>query len=138
MKIRELMQPNVVTVNEDAPAKDAFEIMCSRKFRHLIVLNKQDQLAGIVSDRDILNVAVMFKKHPTSAEECLIEDKLQVCEVMTREPATVSPDDDLGHALDLMLNLCISGLPVVENGKLVGIVTNTDFLRLLKRLSKEL
>ena len=138
MKIRELMQPDVVTVREDSPAKDAFEIMRRRRFRHLMVLDKQGQLVGIVSDRDFLNVAVMFKKRPASAEEYLIDDKLQVRDVMTTEPATVTPDDDLGHAIDLMLDLLINGLPVVDNGKLVGVVTHTDLLRLLKKLSENL
>ncbi len=57
---------------------------------------------------------------------------------MTAEPATVAPDHDLGLALDLILGLAISCVPVIDGGKLVGIVTNTDLLLLLKKLSKNL
>lgn len=138
MKIRELMQSNVVTVGEDTLARDAYELMRTRRLRHLPVVNNDQQLAGIVSDRDLLNVAVIFKKHPQGPEEYLIDDKLTVRDVMTTEPTTVSPDHDLYVALNLILDLAISSLPVVEGGKLVGIVTNTDMLLLLKRLSKDL
>ncbi len=138
MKIREFMQSNVVTIREDTLAKDAYELMRTHRLRHLPVVNKDNQLTGIVSDRDLLNVAVIFKKHPQSAAEYLIDDKLTARDVMTTEPATISPDDDLYQALNLILGLAISGLPVVEGGKLVGIVTNTDMLLLLKKLSKNL
>ncbi len=63
MKIRELMQSNVVTIGEDTPAKDAYELMRTHRLRHLPVVNRDNQLVGIVSDRDLLNVAVIFKKH---------------------------------------------------------------------------
>ena len=138
MKIRQLMQSNVVTISEDSLAKDAYELMRSRRVRHLPVVNRDNQLVGIVSDRDILNVAVIFETHPESPAEYLIDDKLKARDVMTAEPATVSPDHDLGQALDLVLGLAISGLPVIESGKVVGIVTNTDMLHLLMKLSKDL
>ncbi len=138
MKIRELMQSNVVTISEDTLAKDAYELMRTHRLRHLPVVNRENRLAGIVSDRDLLNVAVIFKKHPRSPEEYHIDDALKARDVMTAEPATVSPDHDLGLALDLILGLAISSLPVIEDGKLVGIVTNTDMLLLLKKLSKDL
>jgi CBS domain-containing protein len=138
VKIREFMQSNVVTIREDTLAKDAYELMRTHRLRHLPVVNRDNQLAGIVSDRDLLNVAVIFKKHPQSREEYHIDDALTARDVMTTEPATVSPDHDLGLALDLILGLAISSLPVIEGGKLVGIITNTDLLRLLKKLSKDL
>ncbi len=138
MKIRELMQSNVVTIREDTLVKDAYELMRTHRLRHLPVVNHANQLTGIVSDRDILNVALIFKKHPRSPEEYHIDDALLARDVMTTEPATVSPDHDLGLALDLILGLAISSLPVVEGGKLAGIVTNTDMLLLLKKLSKDL
>jgi len=135
MKIREIMQSKVVAVTEDTLAKDAFESMRSRRFRHLPVVNKENRLVGIVSDRDILNIAVMFEKRPNSPEQYLIGDEVKVREIMTAEPTTVSPDDDVGRAVDTMLSLTVSGLPVVDKGKLVGIVTETDLLRLLKKLT---
>ena len=138
MKIRELMQSNVIKISEDTLAKDAYELMRTHGLRHLPVVNRENQLAGIVSDRDILNVAVIFKKQPQSPEEYLIDDKLKARDVMTAEPVTVSPDHDLGQALDLILSLAISSLPVIEGSKLVGIVTSTDMLLLLKKLSKSL
>ncbi len=138
MKIRELMQSNVVTIGEDTPAKDAYELMRTHRLRHLPVVKRDNQLVGIVSDRDLLNVAVIFKKHPQSPAEYHIDDALKARDVMTAEPATVAPDHDLSLALDLILGLAISCVPVIEGGKLVGIVTNTDLLQLLKKLSKNL
>ena len=135
MKIREIMESKVMAVTEDTLAKDAFESMRSRRFRHLPVVNKENRLVGIVSDRDILNIAVMFEKRPNSPEQYLIGDEVKVREIMTAEPTTVSPDDDVGRAVDTMLSLTVSGLPVVDKGKLVGIVTETDLLRLLKKLT---
>lgn len=138
MKIRELMQSNVVTIHEDTLAKDAYELMRTHRLRHLPVVDGDNRLRGIVSDRDLLKVAVIFKNHPQSPEEYMIDEKLEIHEVMTTEPATVSPDHDLYIALNMILDLAISSLPVVEGGKLVGIVTNTDMLLLLKKLSKDL
>ena len=135
MKVREWMQSDVVTISEDTLVKDAYELMRTRRLRHLPVANTGNQLVGIASDHDVLNVTVIFKKHPQSPEEYLIDDKLKARDVMTTEPATVSPDHDLGQALDSILSLAISSLPVIEGGKLVGIVPNTDMLRLLKKLS---
>lgn len=135
MKIRELMQSKVVAVSQDTLAKDAYETMRSRRFRHLPVVNKENRLLGIVSDRDILNIAVMLEKRPNSPEEYLIGDNVKIRDIMTTEPTTVSPDDDVGRAVDVMLSLTISGLPVVDKGKLVGIITETDLLRLLRKLS---
>ena len=138
MKVRELMQSQPVTVGEDTLAKDAYETMRSQRFRHLPVVDKQNRLVGMVSDRDILNVAVMLEKRPDGPGEYLIGDDVKIRSIMTAEPTTVSPDDNVSQVVDVMLGLTISGLPVVDNRKLVGIVTNTDLLRLLRKLSDNL
>lgn len=134
MKIREIMHPNVLTVTAETPAKEAYELMRQGQFHHLPVIDQTGRVAGIVSDRDILSVAVLFNKRPQSAEDYLIDERTKVSTVMTADPTTVGPDDDLAGAVEQMVERGISAFPVIDQGKLVGIVTDTDLLRLLVKL----
>ncbi|NQU12338.1 CBS domain-containing protein [bacterium] len=134
MKIRDVMQSNVQTVVAESPAREAYELMRQGRFHHLPVVGPAGQVVGIVSDRDILSVAVLFAKRPQSPEDYLIDERTKVAEVMTAGPATIGPDADLAGAVEQMVSQGISALPVVDQGKLVAIVTDTDLLRLLVKL----
>jgi acetoin utilization protein AcuB len=123
--VRDIMRAPVLTVGPDRAIGEAFELTRARQVRHLVVV-QGDALAGIVSDRD-------FKRAlggPAAAAERWAEP---VDAIMSRPVTTVDPEAPVEEAAAVMLARRISALPVVEAGRLAGIVTETDLLRLLCR-----
>ena len=128
MKIRDLMTDKPITVDRDTPVLEARQIMLGKRIRHLLVTDGA-KLAGMVTDRDIrLNL-------PSPATSLSVWEinyllaRLTVESVMTKALVTVSPGWDPRDAAVLMLDHKIGALPVVDNGELVGIITETDLLR---------
>ena len=128
MKIRDLMTEKPITVDLDTPVLEARQIMLGKRIRHLLVTDGP-KLAGMVTDRDIrLNL-------PSPATSLSVWEinyllaRLTVETVMTRALVTVSPGWDPRDAAVLMLDHRIGALPVVDNGEIVGIITETDLLR---------
>lgn len=110
------MRRPVITVPPDMPATEAVALMRRAKLRHLPVVDGTGRLVGIVSDRDL--------RRPAST----------VGEVMTPNVLTIGASTDVRHAARLMRERKIGSLPIVEDGKLVGILTETDVLRALEEL----
>jgi CBS domain-containing protein len=108
--VRDLMTTDVTTANPEMPVEELAELMKKLEVRHMIVTNAEREVVGIVSDRDL---AHRGKK---------------TGDIMTRAPLTVCPDALMRPAMSQMLDRHISSLPVVENGKLVGIITTTDLV----------
>jgi CBS domain-containing protein len=95
------------------------------------------ELVGIITDRDIrsfLSASLLYT--PEAREKALMTP---VADVMTTEPITLSPDDDLSEAVELLIDEKIGGIPVVDETEgLIGIVTYVDVLRcFLNRLQEE-
>jgi acetoin utilization protein AcuB len=129
MRVRELMTGALITVRPDTPVLDARHLMVQERIRHLLVTNERSELMGIVTDRDIkLNL-------PSQATSLSVWElnhlltRLTVGKVMTQSVITVGPDREARDAAQLMLDHTIGALPVVDGGRLVGIVTETDLLR---------
>ena len=128
MRVRDLMTARPITVSPDMPMLQARQRMVDERIRHLIVV-EDDRVVGIVTDRDIrLNL-------PSPATSLSVWEinyllaRLSVESVMTKALVTVSPGWDPRDAAVLMLDHKIGALPVVDNGELVGIITETDLLR---------
>lgn len=134
MKIREIMHAKPITVTADQLARDAFEIMLSKGFRHLPVVDDAGALIGVLSDRDIRNIAVVQEKRPREAADFVIVEPITAQEIMTPDPVTVSSEDEVGRAAKLMALHQFGCLPVVDDDELVGIVTQVDMLKLLDRM----
>jgi acetoin utilization protein AcuB len=120
MFVQQVMTASVMTVTPETTASKAWELLQDGHFRHLPVV-RYGHLVGIVSDRD-LRVARMLEEDPPVS-------RLGGSEVQTVEPGT-----PVEEASRLMLEYKIGALPVVRDGVLVGIVTETDLLRTLTRL----
>jgi acetoin utilization protein AcuB len=132
MRVRELMTGAPVTVSPATSMLDARHLMRSKHFRHLLV-TENGQLVGIVTDRD---VRLNLPSQATSLSVWEINHlltKLTVDEVMTRAVITVGPDRDAADAARLMIEHKIGALPVLDEGLLIGIVTETDMLRAFVR-----
>ena len=121
----------VITIAPDAPAREAGELMRVEKIRHLPVVDADGRLAGIVTDRDLRQVIFdpSIRERLGAAADALAG--VLVREVMTWGAVTVHPDSDVRDAALLMHELKIGALPVVDNGRVVGIVTEHDLMAAL-------
>ena len=119
---------NLITVPPQTPILEARRLMLDKRIRHLLVTDA-DRLLGIVTDRDI---RLNLPSRATSLSVWEINHlltKLTVGQVMTQSLITVGPDRPARDGARLMLNHKIGALPVLDDGHLVGIVTETDIVR---------
>jgi acetoin utilization protein AcuB len=101
------------------------------RIRHLPVVNRDGQLVGVITDRDLrhhLFSPRVFEALGSTAVDVLL-DKVRVAEIMSTQVVTVEADASVGEAADTMRKRRVGSLPVVENGRTVGIVTEVDILR---------
>ncbi|MBI4011968.1 MAG: CBS domain-containing protein [Candidatus Rokubacteria bacterium] len=124
------MTPSPITVPPGSPVFEVRRLMDERRIRHLLVTHAGD-LAGIITDRDLrLNL-------PSPATGLSVWEinyilmKLTVGEVMTKRVLTIGATRDIEAAAQMMLEHRIGALPVLDEGRLVGILTETDLLRAL-------
>lgn len=132
-RVREFMSTQVIAVRPEDPIRYAFRQLCAHRVRHLLVM-EGDRLVGIVTDRDVRLALPSLPFVSDIAEMYLKLDEVKVRDVMTREVVTVSADTPLATAVDIFLGRKISGLPVVDGGRVTGILTETDALRGLRRM----
>ncbi len=133
MQVWQLMSTEVVTLAAKATLDIADDIMKLKRIRHLPVLD-DNRLVGLVTQRDLfragLSSVLQFRR---GAQKEWLE-KIKVREVMTRELLTTTPETDIEEAVACMLEHKIACLPVVSGGKLVGLVSESDCLRYLRRI----
>jgi acetoin utilization protein AcuB len=136
MRVREIMTGAIISVGPDTPMLDARHLMVKERIRHLLV-TEGDRLVGIVTDRDIrLNLPSQATSLSVWEVNHLLT-KLTVGKVMTGSVITVGPDREARDAAQLMLEHKIGALPILEGGRLIGIVTETDMLRAFVRSADE-
>lgn len=133
MRIRDVMTKNPVTVDGETLILDALKIMKENNIRRLPVV-ESGRLVGIVTQKD-LNEAAPAPTTRTSAYEFhYFLSKMKVKEVMKEGPVTVSSDTPFEEALRIGKKNNISSFPVVDDGKLVGITTESDIVSFLTRV----
>ncbi len=124
MLARELMTEEVLTVHPDH-GFNRVEIMAELKHvRHVPVINEESELVGIVSIRDLLG-------HLSNAAASHFAP---ICEVMSKELVTAAPDADIKEVARLMREKQVGCVPIVDSGKLVGLISERDFLALIEKL----
>ena len=136
MQVRDVMQTEVETVRLGASAREAFEMMRLRGFRHLPVLDSDDKIVGIVSDRDLRNAVIIYNDPKSGAEDFFASDDTTVGKVMVSDPVSVRLDDDIAAAARLLRDQHFGCLIVSENDRLVGILSYVDLLDVLLGLLK--
>jgi len=131
MQVRDVMSRNVVTIGASDSCHDAVERMSRHRIRHLPVVEGDGRLAGVVTDRDLrhrLFAPEVFRAIGEVSVDTLMRSA-PVRDAMSSPAVSVRPDEDLADAARLMLEDRIGSLPVVEDGRVVGIITETDLLR---------
>jgi acetoin utilization protein AcuB len=128
--VRNWMTPNPITISPSTTLPQAQQIMMEKKIRRLPVI-WNNHLVGILTLGDIREAKPSDASSLSVYELNYLLDQLTVKAIMTSDPVTVHPDSTIARAAQLMLDNKIGGLPVVEDGKLVGIITEMDFCRLI-------
>jgi CBS domain-containing protein len=131
MRVSELMTRGVATIGVADSCQEAVRRMARRRIRHLPVVDAGGMLIGIVTDRDLrhhLFEPRVLKEIGEVSVDALFRT-VPVKEVMSSPVVSVTPDDDLETAARAMLEDKVGSLPVVEGGRVVGIITETDVLR---------
>lgn len=131
--VRDLMTKDVATLGRNEKLAVADDVMRLGRIRHLPIVDDDGSLAGIVSQRDLFHSGLLRALgYGTHAKERAME-LLVLKEAMKTEVATVTPDAPLTEAARLMLERKVGCLVVVEGKKIVGIVTESDFVKLALR-----
>jgi CBS domain-containing protein len=136
MKVVDVMTKNPLVMTPDETIGQADELMVENRIRQLPVVDK-GALLGIITDRDVRSF--LAQSSLVEPEERAKALRTRVRDIMTAEPLTLSPEDDLRDAVELLIEDKIGGIPVVDEAEgLVGIVTYVDVLRcFLNRLEEE-
>ena len=133
MRIRDLMSTNVVTITEDTSIDDAKKIMDAHKIRRLPVM-KKDKLVGLVTKHMLLEAAPSPATSLSIHELHYLLAKMTVKEIMVKKPYTISPDMAPEEALQVGQEMGYGAFPVMEDSRLVGMVTESDIVRLMTRV----
>ena len=139
MQVRDVMTAKPMTIDPEAPVETAVAVMRERGLRHLPVVDSEERLIGIVTDRDLRSAmfgSALAEHLPPEQEGRLRAlsatlNDVRVSHVMTWRAQTIPPQAPLAQAAAVMANARIGSLPVVEGTRLVGIVTEHDVLKAL-------
>ena len=135
LRVRDVMTPDVTTLQRNDKLTLADDIMRLGRIRHLPVLDEDGQLAGILTQRDLFRGALAKALGYGERAQRQLMDTLVVKEVMTSEVLTTTPDTPLAEAAKVLVERKIGCLPVVDGGRLIGIITEADFVALATRTS---
>ena len=138
-RVRKVMTRDPFTIDPAAPIATAVAVMRDKGVRHLPVVNDAGTLVGMISDRDLRDAvfAPAFAEHLSQVARRRLRgltatlETLRVKDVMTWDAVTTRPDAPLAQAAAVMFEGRFGGLPVMDGGKLVGIVTERDVLKAL-------
>lgn len=131
MYVGRIMHTDLVTVHPDLPLTEAREIIEQKGIEHLLVVNREGKLVGLVSDRDIRMNWASAATTLSSHELNYLLNKVTMAMIMRKKVVTITPDTTIERAALTIKEKKIGSLPVMENGKLIGIVTRTDVMEVL-------
>jgi acetoin utilization protein AcuB len=128
--VHEWMTPDPITVDPDATVSTAYALMRKHHIRRLPVV-EGDWLVGIVTLGDLWAFIAALEADPHIFRLAFHLDRITVMQIMTHEAVTVAPDTPIRVACELLLRHEVGALPVVVEGRLVGILTESDIFRLV-------
>ncbi len=129
MLVKDRMTPRPITIGEDASLEEALRLMHSEHIRRLPVVDKEGRMVGIVSELDLLKASPSPATSLSIYEIPYLLSKIKMRDIMTKDVITVTEDTPLEEAARIMADNKIGGLPVMRDGRLVGIITETDIFK---------
>lgn len=133
MLVGERMSKPVITISPDMPIAEALNMMKVEKVRRFPVV-KEGKLLGVVSDKDLLNASPSPVSTLSIWEMNYLLNKITVSEVMVKNVLSVTEDTPIEQAARIMADNKIGGLPVMRDGGVVGIITETDLFKMFLEL----
>lgn len=137
MTIAKIMRSAPVVVEPKAPLREVYRVMAEHRIRHIPVVSA-DGLVGVISDRDVREALPSPMSPGEAMEFAAAMDRIPVWEVMAEEVVSVTPRTSLAQAAHMLTGRKIGCLPVLDAGRLVGIVTETDMLQAFAALLDDL
>jgi acetoin utilization protein AcuB len=134
MLVKERMTRNPITIRPDTPVTEAQAMMKREKIHHLPVMDKDERLVGIVSEKDLLYASPSPASTLSVYEMSSLLAKLKVEKVMSKNVVTAAENVPLEEAALIMADRGIGGLPIVRGASLVGIITESDLFRVFIEL----
>jgi CBS domain-containing protein len=135
MLVRDVMTTTVVTVQPELRVKQAIQLLHEHQITALPVVDREGRLVGVLSEADVLRGAVMpdrrTREIPVRTDG--LTGPLLVGDVMTAQPMSVAADADLAAAAAVLVNTQIKSLPVVDDDRVVGVVSRRDVIAVLAR-----
>ena len=131
--VRDLMSDDVIAVSKSDDLAVLHDLMTEHRIRHVPVVDEDGDLAGLVSHRDLLRHALIEQDETTPLMQQQRLELKKAWELMVPTVETVESDTALSQAAQLMIENKYGCLPVVEGRHLVGILTESDFVRLFAR-----
>jgi acetoin utilization protein AcuB len=129
MLVKDRMSKPPITIRETVGVEDALRLMHDEDIRRLPVLDKRGKMVGIVSELDLLKVSPSPATSLSVYEIPYLLAKVKMKDVMTKDVVTVQEDTPLEEAARIMADNKIGGLPVVRDGEVVGMITETDLFK---------
>ena len=136
-EVRHWMTAPALVVTQETSLLEAYNYMTEHDIRRVPVVDRRHALVGILTLSDVQRTVPLFFQGSDLSTDLLLNDQ-RVNQVMTTDPLTISPDATVQDAAELMLEYQVSGLPVIEDGRVVGIITESDIFRLVVRSWGEL
>jgi acetoin utilization protein AcuB len=133
MLVKDRMSHPAITVQPDLPIMEALRLMQQQAIRRLPVMQK-GRLVGIVSEKDLLHASPSDATSLSVWEINYLVSKITVGNVMTRKVLTVVEDTAIEEAARIMVDNKIGGLPVMRDGQIVGLITETDLFKIFLEL----
>ncbi|MDA3957213.1 CBS domain-containing protein [Oceanispirochaeta sp.] len=134
MQVLNRMTKNPISISLHTPVSEAREKMKKEKIHRLPVVDKYDHLQGIITENDILYASPSLATSLDVYEISSLMARLEVHSVMTKDVITIGPDTPLEDAARIMADNNIGGLPIIDKGILVGIITESDLFRVFVEL----
>jgi CBS domain-containing protein len=145
MRVREVMTRNVISVESKTTVEEVAKLLMEHRISSVPVVDRQNHVIGFVSEDDLFlkekGIPFSLVKVPALFSQWVPPEKLgelysrsrrfTAADVMTHKVVSVHPEDGVGETAELMLRNHIKKLPVVEHGKLIGIVSRADMVKLL-------
>jgi CBS domain-containing protein len=128
--VADIMTCNVISIQENDHLHNGRMLLKQYSIRHLPVVNEQGGFSGLLTQRAVLNNAFIVVEKYGFSKLTAREERTPIREVMTTDCPIVTPATSLGEAGEYFVKHKQSCLPVVDNGKLVGILTSVDFVKL--------
>jgi len=136
--VKDLMTRDVFSLKKDDNLAAARDLMKLARIRHIPIVDEKDNFIGLITHRDILSATIsrLAGIDPRTQEE--LDASIPICEIMRTDVTTTTPDTKLKDAASILLKHKYGCLPVVEGQKLIGILTEADFLTLTISLMEAL